>query len=204
MVAVWVSETPRSVGNWLQNFQVGVRGRLLAATGQPLGDEFVINDEPDLTAANPSVGALAGGGFNVFWSRQQSPASRQWDVYGRNFAADGTPGGASFVVNAHTDGDQFGPRVAAVGDQQLVVWTSVRQDGSREGVYGRVISGGSASGDEFRVNNTTLSRQIQPAVTSDGQGRVLVVWSSLVGEASFDVLGQRYSIAGGQLAAPVH
>lgn len=198
-VVTWISESPR-VGNWLENFEVGIRGRLLDATGSPVNGEFVANDNLDSVHANPSVAALASGGFNIFWSQRAGPPPARWDVYGRNFAADGAPGGASFLVNAHTAGDQFGPRAAGHGDSQLVVWTSVAQDGSREGVYGRAVSGGAVSGDEFRVNTTTLSRQVQPSVTSDGQGRVLAVWSSLVGEVGFDVLGQKYSISGGQPA----
>ena len=199
LVVVWVSELPRGA-DWRQNFRVELRGRLLDGSGNPVGDEFVVGDNADLIQANPCVAALSSTGFNVFWSQRQDQSSARWDVLGRNFAADGTPNGASFVVNTHVDGDQFGPCVASSGDQQVVVWTSVGQDGSREGVYGRVISGGTVSGEEFRVNGTTVSRQVQPGVASDGQGRFLAVWASYGGESGFDVFGQQYSIVDGQSA----
>jgi hypothetical protein len=54
----------------------------------------------------------------------------------------------------------------------LVVWTSLGQDGSREGVYGQFVhSDGSLVGGEFRVNTTTIGQQMQPAVVSDGVGQ---------------------------------
>ena len=150
------------------------------------------------------VAAAAGGGFAVFWSQQESASSGRWDVYGQNFGPDGVSAGPAFRVNDFTTGDQFGPKVAASGDQQLVVWTSVGQDGSREGVYGRQITGGALTGDEFRVNDTTVSRQHHPAVAVDGLGRFLSVWSSFVGETGFDLFGQQYSFSGSGTAAAEH
>ena len=77
-----------------------------------------------------------------------------------------------------------------------MVWTSLQQDGSREGVFGQVLSSaGTPIGPELRVNTTRISQQIVPAVVSDGDRRFLAVWSSFVGGvASFDLFAQRYSL----------
>jgi hypothetical protein len=77
----------------------------------------------------------------------------------------------------------------------MVVWTSLAQDGSREGVFGRFLSSsGSPVGNEVLVNTTTLSQQIHPAIASDGSSRFLVVWTSFVGgNTSFDLFAQRYA-----------
>ena len=85
------------------------------------------------------------------------------------------------------------PRIATAGANQLIVWTSMGQDGSYEGIYGRSLSRGELAGEEFRVNTRTISRQIQPCVASDGENRFLVVWSSFVsGTTGFDVIGQTF------------
>jgi hypothetical protein len=198
-VIVWVSEAPYS-GDWRRNFQVDLFGRIFSATGEPVGDEFPIaaeaDGETDLLQANPSVAALPGGGFAVFWSQQESTTSRRWDVYGGTFGADGMPTGSTFRLNEYTQGDQFGPKVAASGDRQLVVWTSVGQDGSREGVFGRFLAAGALDGSEFRVNTTTISRQLHPAVAGDGQGHFLSVWSSFAGETGFDLFERIFSGGG--------
>src|SRR5207244_8316092 len=98
-------------------------------------------------------------------------------------------------VNTHTYGDQYAPRISAAGTDYLLVWTSLGQDGSREGVYGQFLSGnGSLSGNEFLVNSTTASQQIHPAAASDGVSRFLVAWSSFGGGVnSFDLFAQRYA-----------
>jgi hypothetical protein len=187
-VVVWVSEFPVSA-NWRHNFRVALYGRLFSAQGEPVGDEFSVAAGDELIQANPVVAALPGGGFTVFCSQQEGTASRRWDVYAQNFGADGAASGPAFRVNAYTSGDQFGPRVAAHGDSQFVVWTSVGQDGSREGVYGRLLTAGALAGEEFRVNTTTASRQIHPAVASDGQARFLSVWAGFTGATGLDLFG---------------
>jgi hypothetical protein len=147
------------------------------------------------------VCGTSDGGFTVVWSQRgvvQTPET--WDVYGRTFAANGATTNDSVRINTYTSGDQFGPRISRVGNSQLVVWTSLGQDGSWEGVFGQFLSDGGLSGAEFQVNTTTISRQMHPAVASDGAGRFLAVWSSFVGDSSFDVYAQRF--AAGQTLAP--
>ena len=83
------------------------------------------------------------------------------------------------MINTHLYGDQYVPRVAALGLDYLVTWTSLGQDGSREGVYGQFVhSTGSLTGGEFRVNTTTVGQQMQPSVASDGCG-INLSWSGV-------------------------
>jgi hypothetical protein len=76
-----------------------------------------------------------------------------------------------------------------------VVWTSLGQDGSREGVYGQFLqTDGTLTGNEFRVNTTVIAQQMHPSVSSDGNSQFLVVWTSFTGVVnSFDIYGQRYA-----------
>jgi hypothetical protein len=101
-------------------------------------------------------------------------------------------------VNSYLAGNQYAPRLSALGQDYLAVWTSLGQDGSREGVFGQFIhSDGSLVGTEFRVNTTTVGQQMQPAVASDGASRFLAVWTSFTGLTyGFDLFGQRYESAG--------
>src|SRR2546426_545512 len=86
------------------------------------------------------------------------------------------------------NGGELAPKISKTPAGYLVVWTSMGQDGSREGVYGRfLLTDGTASGGEFRVNTTTVSQQMHPAVKSDGNTQFLVVWTSFTGvTSSFD------------------
>ena len=201
LVVVWVSESPSS-SDWRKNFRVDLIGRVFDANGQPVADEFPVAAADDLIQANPVVSSGIGGGFTVFWSQQEGKSTRGWDVYARSFGSDTSASGAAFRVNDYTTGDQFAPKVASSGGQQLVVWTSIGQDGSREGVYGRVLQSGALAGDEFRLNATTASRQYHPAVATDGQGRAMTVWSGFVGAAAgLDLFSHQSAVGVGEPGA---
>jgi hypothetical protein len=122
-----------------------------------------------------------------------SSTTNSWDVFARPFSS-GAVGGTAALVNTYLLGAQYAPRVSAAGADYLVVWTSLGQDGSREGVFGQFLRGdGTPEGGEFLVNTTTISQQMHPAVASDGSARFLAVWTSFVGGGnSFDLYAQRY------------
>ncbi len=199
LLVVWVSESPSS-SDWRKNFRVDLIGREFDANGQPVADEFPVAAADDLIQANPVVSPDIGGGFTVFWSQQEGTSTRGWDVYARSFGSDTSASGAAFRVNDYTTGDQFAPKVASSGGRQLVVWTSVGQDGSREGVYGRVLQSGAFAGDEFRVNVTTASRQFHPAVATDGQGRAMTAWAGFVATTGFDLFVHHTALSVGETA----
>lgn len=192
IVVAWVCEHPRSTVTH-DNFAVRILARIFTPSGEPVSGEFAVSVDASVANANPWIAPNADGGFSVLWSQRDPANETQWDVYSRRFDAGGTASGEALLVNQHVIGDQFAPRVANVGPVQLAVWTSMVQDGSREGVYGRTLLNGVPSGAEFKVNTTTASRQISPAVAGDAQGRLVVVWSSYVGTTSFDLFAQQYS-----------
>jgi hypothetical protein len=196
-IVVWVSEQQRFENS------VDIYGRLYNANGIAAGDEFLVSAGTNV-CATPSVAPASDGGFVVAWMQKNVVVlSDSWDVFARPFSGAGF-GGVVRRVNTQTYGDQYAPKISAIGSDYLVVWTSLGQDGSREGVYGQLLrSDGSLAGAEFRVNTTTLSQQMHPALASDGTGRFLAVWTSFIGGAgSFDLFAQRYASTGQQLPAP--
>lgn len=204
-ILVWVSEQERFGETLLASpygpasskaalsASVDIYARLFNAGGAPAGDEFLVNTASNL-CANPRVAAAADGSFLVTWSeRDLTLPSNGWDIWARPFSPAGA-GGAASRINTYQYGDQFLPSVSAADGEYLAVWTSLGQDGSWEGVYGQFLRlDGSPDGAEFRVNTTTVSRQMFPAVASDGAGRFLVAWSGFTGGPdSFDLFAQRY------------
>ncbi|MFN7140548.1 MAG: fibronectin type III domain-containing protein, partial [Limisphaerales bacterium] len=173
---------------------VEVVGRVFNAEGVALSDEFLLS-AADSVCAQPMVAAVPAGGFVAAWSQLDGVNStNSWDIYVRSFAANQQPLSAPVRVNNFLPGDQYGPKLAVYSNNVLAVWTSMGQDGSYEGVYGRFLTAaGALSGSEFRVNSTTVHKQINPSVASDGNSRFLVVWSSFIGgPSSFDLFAQRY------------
>ncbi len=208
-VVVWVAEGRR--WNTATTTSVDIYGCIMGTNGVRLSAEFLVNSGTNL-CANPSVGALANGGLLVAWSQKAKVvtnsaivvAENSWDIFARGFSATAAPVGPASLVNTFVYGDQYFPRVSTLGNEALVLWTSQGQDGSREGVFGRLLNPVAApDSDEFRVNTTTVASQIQPVATSDGQSRFLAVWSSFTGlNTSFDLFAQTYQLAGVPLRAP--
>ncbi|MGD0206843.1 MAG: hypothetical protein ABSC89_04470 [Verrucomicrobiota bacterium] len=204
-VVAWVSEQERVVGvpnanvmaaNQQAYASIDIYARLYDANGNPQGNEFLVNTDFN-PCANPAVAAGSDGGFMVAWDAKDmtSPTTNSLDIYARSFTSAGAGSGSTVVrVNTYLYGDQYAPRISSLGTDYLITWTSLGQDGSREGVYAQFMRGnGSEFGGEFRVNTTTVSSQMQPAVASDGAGQFLVVWTSFTGLAyGFDLYAQRY------------
>lgn len=199
-VVVWVSEkkVAESAG---QDTKVLIMGRVFDALGRPVGYDFRVNAEKTWCAM-PAVSPLGEDGFTATWTQMNSLTGSGWDVYARAFNGAG-PATAAYRVNTTLPGKQIGSKIATVGVNQLVVWTSLDQDGSQEGVFARLLSGGTVSGPEFLVNTRTASRQVQPTVAGDAEGRRFVVaWSSFTsGARGFDLKAQIYHTT--QPPAPV-
>jgi hypothetical protein len=204
----WISESERSSSG------VDVYARLYASSGVPVTGELLINSSPTNVCANPTVAGGSQGGFAVAWSQndnatltagslngvqvsgvQTGRSTNSWDIFAGLFDANGTAAGPSFRLNSYSYGDQYAPKISALGSNYLSVWMSLGQDGSWEGVFGQEFAdGGGLLGEEFRVNTSTVSHQIQPAVVSDGSSSFLAVWSSFgVGTTfNFDLFARKY------------
>jgi hypothetical protein len=206
-VVAWVSEQQRSAFNLggMDNVNgsppalvgspsVDIYAQFYNNSGVAQGTNFLVNTDNN-TCANPGVAVASDGNFMVTWSgRDPGNQASGWDVYARPFSSAGV-GGATVRVNSFNYGDQYAPRISAIVGDYMIVWTSLGQDGSREGVFGQFVhEDGSLVGPELRVNTTTAGQQMQPVVASDGAGQFLVVWSGFTfSAASMDLFAQQYA-----------
>jgi hypothetical protein len=206
-VVTWVSEqqrvvTPNLGANEMASSasalassapSADIYARLYTSNGAPSTGEFLVNSDAN-PCANPAVASASDSSFIVTWdAHDMFNATNSLDIYARTFSSAGI-GGATTRVNSYLYGDQYAPRINAIGSEYLIVWTSLGEDGSREGVFGQFVhEDGSLVGNEFQANTTTISRQIQPVVVSDGVNQFLTVWSGFNGlPNSFDLYAQRY------------
>lgn len=189
-VVSWISE----VGSDLTGeFAVNAQARVFSTSG-PAGNEFMVNHGTNVCAA-PSVAAGRGDGFMVVWSEQDlATEGAGWEILGRVYDSAGNAKNFGPRLNSNSFRDQVMPRIAAGGEEFLVIWTSIEQSGLRESIFGRFVTDkGVPYSEEFRVNARTTSLQLNPSVTSDGNGQFVATWSSFMGgEASYDLFAQRF------------
>jgi hypothetical protein len=188
----------RFVVTWVSEQQTGdnavdIFARIYSATGAAAGNEFLVDSTTNV-CANPTVAAGRSGNFVITWGQKDlAVRTNGWDVFARAYTSAGN-GGPVQPINTFIFGDQYAPKISSLANGFMIVWTSVGQDGSWEGLYARYLdSSGNVSGGEFVVNTTKAGRQLHPAVASDGVGRFLVSWSSFGGAAfGMDLYGQRF------------
>jgi ELWxxDGT repeat protein len=112
-------------------------------------------------------------------------------------STDMTPLSGDVAVNTYITGQQHNSSVAAIDGGYVIIWSSLGQDGSEQGIYSqRYASDGTAQGGETRVNTTTANSQDFATVAAIDGGYV-VTWSSLEQDgSSWGVYTQRYASDG--------
>jgi len=186
---------------WQNVFQFGgpndVFGQRYSGAGVPMGSEFRVNSYTTDTQGRPSVAADSAGNFVVVWEGRSDGSNSDYGIFGQRFAASGAPLGPEFRVNSYTGNAQRYPSVAVnASGAIIVVWQSVFQDGSYEGVFAqRFAASGAPLAGEFRVNTSVLLNQEDPSVAVDGFGNFVVTWTSDA-PGNPGVFAQRFASSG--------
>ena len=127
-VVVWESSGGDSNGS-------GVRARLFSDSGVPLGDEFLVNETETGSQRLPVVTATADGGFFIAWQSDYTGGAFTRSVFGRQYAADGTPDPVGEVkLNDRDASESYNPAVAALPNGLIAaVWDTGAVDGDGDG-----------------------------------------------------------------------
>ena len=176
----------------------GIFAQRYDASGNAVGEEFQVNTYTVYNQKQPSIAALADGGFVVTWQSQRQDGS-EYGIYGQRYDGNGNAVGNQFQVNNYTNGSQNSASVAALSDGGFVVtWNSYSQDGSEYGIFAqRYDAEGNGIGNEFQVNTYTEGSQKSPSLTTLSDGGFVITWRSQgQGGTDYGVYGQRYDADG--------
>ncbi|MGE3935403.1 MAG: hypothetical protein AB7F67_19230 [Rhodospirillaceae bacterium] len=191
-VAVWESflQDGSGFGIYMRRY-----GEFSPLSGESLVNTFTTNNQDD-----PDVAAFGDGSFVVAWeSTQQASSTSADDIFAQRYDAFGNKFGPEFRVNTTTTSDQNEVAVEALDNGRFVfVWESFEQDGSGEGVFGRLYNAdGSPATGEFQVNTFTTGDQRDPRVASLADGGFIVTWESVNQDGSGQgVYAQAYNADG--------
>ncbi len=127
-VVAWTS--PNQDGNGL-----GVYARRYNAAGNPLGNEFLVNQTTDLDQSSARVDMNASGRFAVVW--RGNGVGDADGVFARIYNANGTPATDEFLVNHSTTGVQSDAWVGLdTAGNVVIAWSGQGVDDT-SGVYAR-------------------------------------------------------------------
>ena len=135
---------------------------------QPTGTEFRVNSVTQSGQTEPTITALAGGGFVATWESGYHSA-----IFAQRFGEDGARAGTMLRINATASGHHEAASVAALSDGGFVAaWKGPDPSGgsARYTYIQRFTADGARAGGEARLSGGS------PAVASLADGGFVVSW----------------------------
>ncbi|OEJ68071.1 hypothetical protein BEN30_07365 [Magnetovibrio blakemorei] len=193
--------------NALDGASSGIIGQQYDASGNTIGNEFVINSTTAGNQRNPAVTGLSNGGYVVTWQDENATDGNGIGIFAQRFDSSGSAVGGEFQVNAtYTTGDQVLPEITALDDGGFAVtWVNQNNDdGGGYGIYARRFDADSnAVSSEFLVNSTTSGNQNNPRIATLTNGNFIVTWTdeNAADGSGSGVFAQRYDSSGTALGS---
>jgi len=180
----------------------GIYAQRYDASGNTVGTEFQVNTYTTYSQSDPSITALADGGFVITWESEYQDGS-SYGIYAQRYDVNGNTQGSEFQVNTYTSDSQSRPSITALTDGGFVVtWHGYgATDDSGYGIFAqRYDASGNTVGSEFRVNTYTTNHQASPSTTALTDGGFVVTWSSDGQDGSVSgIYAQRYDASGNNI-----
>ena len=150
----------------------GIFGRRFDSSGNPLGDEFRINEYTMGDQMEPRIAMRPDGNFLVVWNDDHNSA-----IMTRRYDAGGTPLGDEVQVNATGTLGVDSPDVALDDDgKAIVVWNVIPGVDAINGQ--RLDASGNKLGPEFNVHTGTTGLRRSPTIAIGPDGDFSVAWMS--------------------------
>jgi hypothetical protein len=118
-----------------------------------LTDETPVGDST--SQSKPAISVEESGTFTLAWSDVDANTG---GIVGRRYDATAQPLSPVFVVNTYQTALQQDPQVlVGPGDEFIVLWESIGQDGDQHGVFGQRFAGQGLCGDATYDETITAS-----------------------------------------------
>ncbi len=116
-------------------------------------------------------------------------------IYAQKFGALGEKVGGEVLINSTTVNYQWLSKIEKMNDGNLAVfWSSWQQDGSREGIYYKILDKNlTALSFETKINEYTDSYQWEPDVVVTNDNELIVTWSSWGEFDDYDIMAKTVS-----------
>ena len=172
-----------------------IYGRRYDEDGNALGGEFSLTESAGAHQYEPSISALADGGYLVSWQDSDLDGSG-YGVFAQRFDSN-DQGSGQFRVNTHSTDGQYTPDTEALPDGgYIITWAGRGSDQANDnGVYIRQYSADGKTIVETTASSTIAGGQNNSKVTVLSDGGYVVSWTSNHGGNS-DVYARQFNAKG--------
>ena len=168
--------------SWKQDMAIpsgyGIFGQIFNPDASLSGGEFQINTYTKDYQWFGDLHIFNDNSFVVVWCSWEQDGY-DGGIYLQKFDSFAQPVGNEILVNKTKVFYQWLPKILETTNHQFaVVWSSWKQDGSREGVYCQYFDNeGRKTSFEMQVNSSTEGYQWEPDAIPTNENEILVVWS---------------------------
>jgi hypothetical protein len=157
----------------------GIFARLYDAAGNGISEEIQVNSYTNDYQWFGDVLVNSDDSFTVTWCSWEQDGF-DGGIYLQQFDSNGEKNGAEIIVNTTKVQYQWLPRIVGWPDGKFaVVWSSWKQDGSREGIFAQYFNAdGARISLEAQVNQYSPSYQWEPDACIGNENELIVTWSS--------------------------
>ena len=170
----------------------GVYGKIFDPSGNVIADEFQINTYVNDYQWFADIETFTDGSFAVTWCSWEQDG-HDGGIYIQKFNSAGEKTGDEILVNKSTANYQWLPKIAQHSNGNVsLVWSSWRQDGSREGIYTQLFDSElNKLSFETQVNQTTEGYQWEPTFITGDNNEILVTWSGWTDDQDYEIFARR-------------
>lgn len=185
----WKQETPVASG-------YGVFGRIYNASGEPVSGEVQINDYTLDYQWFADVITFDSENIVVAWCSWEQDGD-DGGIYIKRLNTSWEAYRPEVLVNSTRRYYQWLPKLDKTpGGNIAVVWSSWLQDGSREGIYAKILDSElNEQSFEFRINDITQNFQWEPTFIATGDNELMIIWPSYDETAkAYDIVGKKSTL----------
>jgi flagellin-like hook-associated protein FlgL len=174
----------------------GVFARRYNASGEPAGNEFLVNTSTSNAQNSPSVTGLPDGGYVATW---MSSHTGDANIYKQQYDKTGAAVGAEMLVSS-VPGTQHTPSVTSLQSGGYAITWRSDQNGTNDIYFRMYGADGNPIAAEAIVNDVQTGNQIDPKITTLKNGNFVVAYSSDSSGAN-DIFYQMFDSNGNKLGS---
>ncbi|MEM8637664.1 MAG: S8 family serine peptidase [Cyanobacteria bacterium P01_G01_bin.54] len=150
----------------------GIFARRFDAGGNPVGNDFLVNNTTPGFQNQPAVATLTDGGYIITWTGADPDGT---GIYSRRYNAENQAISGDTLVNTLTAANQSVAAVTGTTDGGYVIaWQT---EGANSGIWARRYNAqGQAVSAEFPLDNAPGSEQQQVTLTALPEGGFVATW----------------------------